>query len=319
MTAASQNLSAIWLHIQKYQRPINVVVVVVLSVYLLHFAAQLTWRLLPEPTPDAQNTPPAASVSNRTSAAGPRIDLAAIDRLHLFGDPSAVEQPTQPVVTDAPQTRLNLTLHGVVATTTRNQSAAIIENRGTQATYGLNEKIDGTNAILKEVFADRVILQNGPSRETLMLDGLEYEKPSTQRASAKPVRPSFTPSNPARQQQPEQDVNRTLSRDAAEATRELQENPGDFTDYIAISPQQQDGELVGYQVSPGRKPQLFQAAGLQSGDIITEINGLDLTDPQQALEAMNMLRTSLSLQITVNRAGDLLTLYLDMPEPGAEL
>jgi len=58
---------------------------------------------------------------------------------------------------------------------------------------------------------------------------------------------------------------------------------------------------------------LFQAAGLQSGDIVTELNGLDLTDPQQSLEAMNAVRQAESIQMTIDRNGELLTIYLDLP------
>jgi general secretion pathway protein C len=71
--------------------------------------------------------------------------------------------------------------------------------------------------------------------------------------------------------------------------------------------------LSGYLVSPGKKPTLFKAAGLKSGDVITELNGLDLTDIQQALEAMNMLKELQSLQMSVQREDELITIYLDLP------
>ena len=85
-------------------------------------------------------------------------------------------------------------------------------------------------------------------------------------------------------------------------------------DYIAVAPYRPNGELTGYQVSPGKKPALFQASGLKSGDVITDINGLDLADMQQALEAMNMLKELQSLQLTVERKDELITIYLDLPQ-----
>ncbi|MGT0149779.1 type II secretion system protein N [Vibrio metschnikovii] len=47
-----------------------------------------------------------------------------------------------PVQVDAPPTRLNLTLVGVVASNELERSLAVIANRGQQATYGLNEQIE---------------------------------------------------------------------------------------------------------------------------------------------------------------------------------
>jgi general secretion pathway protein C len=187
-----------------------------------------------------------------------------------------------------------LTLTGVVASSVKDQGAAIIENSSKQQTYGIGEKIEGTNASLKVVYADRVIIKNGQASETLMLDGVDYNKPSNQLNNPSTLR-------------------RTISNDAMQASRELKNKPASFIDYIAVSPHRPNGELSGYRVSPGKKPALFKAAGLKSGDVITDLNGLDLTDMQQALEAMNMLKELPSLQMTVQREDELITIYLDLP------
>ena len=52
----------------------------------------------------------------------------------------------------------------------------MIANRGTQATYGINEEIEGTRAKLKAVLIDRVIIDNSGRDETLMLEGIEYKR-----------------------------------------------------------------------------------------------------------------------------------------------
>ena len=72
--------------------------------------------------------------------------------------------------------------------------------------------------------------------------------------------------------------------------------------------------MAGYKVKPGKNPSLFESVGLQNGDIVIQINGLDLTDPAQAREAMGELRTAQSIELTVTREGEYITLYLDMPE-----
>ncbi|QHJ12227.1 Type II secretion system protein C [Paraglaciecola mesophila] len=294
----------------KYQGQINRLVVALLVIFLLAYLAELTWRVWPQGEL-AQSALPVTSVTPITSGGNSNLDLLPVKRLNLFGDFQAAPV-TEQTVTDAPETKLNLTLTGVVASSVEAQGAAIIENRGSQETYGLGDKIIGTNATLREVFRDRVIIRNGVINETLMLDGIDFDEANKKRARAsrRPA-PEMAPS-------PTQDNVITLSDDVIDATRMLQQQPANFTDFISVAPHSENGELQGYRVSPGKKPELFKAAGLLSGDVITDINGLNLTDPQQAVEAMGELRAAQSLQITVSRNDELLTLFLDLPDAEQE-
>ncbi|MDP5030417.1 type II secretion system protein GspC [Paraglaciecola sp.] len=303
MTVVNYNVNHLWLQLVKHQRGINMLIVVLLALFLLAYAAEITWRLLPVPQNNSLQTPTNQTGVVATVSKNAKLDLSTVKRLNLFGDLAAPVVVVKEV-TEAPVTKLNLTLTGVVSSSDKEAGAAIIENRNQQQTYGLGEKIDGTNATLAEVYVDRVIIKNGPSKETLMLDGVDYSKPSKQ---------SIVPINSRETSPSDNEVRRTLSTEAVQATRELQQAPANFTDFINISPHRPDGELLGYKVAPGKKASLFKAAGLQAGDVVTELNGLDLTDMQQSLEAMNALREAESIQMTVDRSGELLTIYLDLP------
>jgi general secretion pathway protein C len=305
MTLGNYNLNQLWLQLNKQQKSINLLIVVILSLYLLAYGAELSWRLLPTPEGQLNSTPGSPSI-NPANRQNNQTDLSKLKALNLFGELGAAPKTEVEEVSEAPQTSLNLTLTGVVASSEKEQGAAIIDNKGSQNTYGIDEKIDGTNAILKEVFADRVIIKNGARRETLMLDGLDFNKSSANNPIVRS--PSARPEPKFQESQ-----HRELSEEAIEATRALQQQPANFSDYIAISPHRVDGQLIGYAVSPGKNPALFQEVGMQSGDVIVEINGLDLTDTQQSMEAMGALRAAQSLQLTVTRDGELLTLYLDLP------
>ncbi len=306
MTVVNHTANQLWLQLVKNQQTINLLAVSVLAVFLLSYAAELTWRLWPQPVASSRFESISSSQSVSLENSKSRLNLADIKRLNLFGDFNAgpIEQKE---VTDAPVTRLNLTLTGVVASSVKDQGAAIIENRNQQQTYGIGEKIEGTSVSLKEVYADRVIIKNGSSNETLMLDGVDYNK-NTNQLSQLPL------ANLQPIDQGPEELRQTLSNEAILAGRELQDQPASFIDYIAVSPHRPDGELLGYRVSPGKKPTLFKAAGLKSGDVITDINGLDLTDMQEALEAMNMLKELQSLQMSVQREDEIITIYLDLPQ-----
>lgn len=308
MSPGSTNLSQIWLQISKFQSQINLLVVILLVLYLLAFLADMTWRLIPEPQSSTNSAVQTTQRSHSSSNSESRINLSQLKSLNLFGDLSSKEEaPVKQEITEAPETRLKLTLTGVVKTNEPGVGTAIIENRGLQNTYGIDDEIDGTNASLQEVFADRVIIKNGPRRETLMLDGLEYSKESQ---IYRPPVETIADGQPI-----EREEYTELTPEMVETTRELRRNPGGFTEFIAVAPVQgEDGLIAGYKITPGKNPSLFKAAGFAVGDVVTEINGLDLTDPEQAMEALSALNQSDSLQLTISRGEELLTLYLDFPE-----
>lgn len=304
MTFNKPNPQSLVVYLNQHQKQLHTIVVVLLSLYLIAFAAKLVWRIIPEPqlsaTPTVSRAPVISSPSGQNG-----VNIAKIQQLNLFGNAAA--KPAEPVaeVTDAPETRLNLTLTGVVASSEQEAGTAIIENRGSQAVYGLGEKIEGTNATLQKVYNDRVIIKNGVRNETLMLDGIDYDEANRRREMQARNRP-----------EPEELEEDTveLSDEALEATAALRERPANFTDFISISPKTEEGQLIGYQVSPSKEPELFKSAGLQAGDVITQINGLDLTDLQQSQEALSELRNAQTIELTIIRDGSLTTLYLDLPE-----
>ena len=304
MTFNKPNPQSLVVYLNQHQKQLHTIVVVLLSLYLIAFAAKLVWRIIPEPqlsaTPTVSRAPVISSSSGQNG-----VNIAKRQQLNLFGNAAA--KPAEPVaeVTDAPETRLNLTLTGVVASSEQEAGTAIIENRGSQAVYGLGEKIEGTNATLQKVYNDRVIIKNGVRNETLMLDGIDYDEANRRREMQARNRP-----------EPQEDEEDTveLSEEALEATAALRERPANFTDFISISPKTEEGQLIGYQVSPGKEPELFKSAGLQAGDVITQINGLDLTDLQQSQEALSELRNAQTIELTIIRDGSLTTLYLDLPE-----
>jgi general secretion pathway protein C len=317
MTATNLSLQPAARIYSQHQNKIILVIVVLLSLYLLAFAAKLTWRLIPKA--EISQTNQISNVNTGSSQSTSRIDIAPLTRLNLFGNPEAKPtQVTQTEVTDAPETDLNLTLTGVVSSNDPKVGAAIVENNGKQNTYGVGDKIDGTNATLDELYVDRVIIKNRLTRETLMLDGIDFDEANQKREQQARQDERLgnqvveSPQGPVQFKMPD-----SGSDDAAQSAREMREkisqSPTSFTDFIAIRPHTPNGELVGYQVSPGKQPDFFRAVGLRSGDIVTEINGLDLSDPSQSLEAITVLREAQSLQLEVLRGDEALSLDIDIP------
>jgi len=84
-----------------------------------------------------------------------------------------------------------------------------------------------------------------------------------------------------------------------------------LTDYIRPSPIYDGESLLGYQVYAGRKTGVFAQLGLQAGDVVTAINDVALSDPQQAIELFNDLTRGSALTATVKRNNVIRRLALD--------
>ncbi len=299
-------LSQVGHQLQQQKHRLPMLVVLLLCVYLAYFIARLTWQVIPAPElaePTRVQTPAAV-----TAADGKAKDINRLIALNMFGEANQAPVEQTPVVEEAPETDLNLTLTGVVASNVEELGAAIIEHKGGQNTYGLGDKIDGTRATVQQIHADRILIKNGVRTETLMLDGLDYEKNKGQARTSAPS--PRTP--PAQRTEPDE-------RELTDMRDQLLAQPQSFADYLAINQSiNEQGEVIGYRVSPGKNPALFKITDLRNNDIVTEINGLDLTDPRQALEAMNTLKSEPSLQLTVLRDGQLETLFIDLPQGDEE-
>ena len=260
---------------------------VLLACYL---AAQLTWQLLPSAqTPNLAVT---ASKTSQTSA----VDLQSLLAAQLFGKAEAVAEVATPAPSDAPKTSLNLKLTGVVAIKGQpDAGSAIIDSQGSEQTYGVPDRIDGTSASLSQVLDDRVLLKVGGRFETLMLDGVEYQQMAQQNQAVDNYQAQPEPmEGPQLVEVPE---------DLAAARQEMMQEPMKFFDYVRISPQYRNGKLYGYRVTPGKDPALFERMGLQTNDIAVEINGTPLDDMQQAMVVMRELREATQASIKIERDG----------------
>lgn len=70
-----------------------------------------------------------------------------------------------------------------------------------------------------------------------------------------------------------------------------------------IMPVDQGGRVIGVQLFGVRGNSLLGRLGMQNGDVLNRINGLDIGSPDRALEAYSRLRTSDNLQVSVTRNG----------------
>lgn len=247
------------------------------------------WLITPQANHIATTGLPHYQVNEVSSAA---VNTAAVKNRALFG--KVATKTDKPSAKNAPVTNLNVRLIGVSASSVPSRSAAIIEQRGQQSVYVVGDQLEGTSVTINAIYADRVILDNGGSEESLPLEDIGEQRP----AFSLQIEGSST--EPA-----------TANR-VDEAAERIKANPQSMLDYVDISPLMQDGKLQGYRLRPGNQPQLFSDAGFESGDVAIAINGLDLTNMQEAMEAGQLLRDARILTITVLRNNEQMELELEL-------
>ncbi|GLS90620.1 type II secretion system protein GspC [Psychromonas marina] len=284
-------------------------ILAIISVLLAYQLALLTWTFVPQQKTALLWTPAPANNNSSTT----QIDTQQLQQQHLFGKkaeqtekPEEVVKPTlqSTDITNAPKTKLNLQLVGIVAATDPNYSSVIISQKGKQDSYFIDSKIEGTRALIAHIYQDRVILDVNGSLETLMLDGVdELDKQHQNNKNSNPVVQKNRSSRSTKKRP------KTVNLDR----EELLSNPGKLTDYIRISPVRKDGQIAGYRVKPGKDKTIFEESGLKSGDLAVELNGIDLTDTQQAVTLMKEFPTMTDMTLSVERDGQLHELYFSIP------
>lgn len=260
--------------------------------------ARLTWLVVPGPEPAE---PPAASATpasepGAASEDGP--DIASLVSMHLFGE-AGEPAPRQQEAIDAPETQLNLTLLGVVASQNPGQSRAIIKGGGEEQSYRIDDQLPG-GARLHAVYPDRVILDRRGQLEALRMPRDE----SGQDLATVEKRGGGNGRGDARQVEAKR-IQQQLRRDPEKAIQNL-------TDIVRIRPQTADGKLQGYRVQPGRERKRFRSTGLQNGDIIKAVNGMQVTDASAGPQVMNMLRDANQITLTVERNGQMQTINISL-------
>ena len=236
----------------------------------------------------------AADELRRASSAAADAGQATVARIaaaRLFGDPSPA---TVAGAGPAPATSLGLVLVGVFAREEPEGGRAIIgESAASARLHAVGATLPG-GARLLEVYGDRVILGVGGARETLFMPRTATPGLSTGPAAVPPL---AAPVQPAPGTMPD---------------------PNQLVRWQAIL---KDGRIAGVRVYPGERGELFQRAGLQSGDLVVEINGTPVASEAGAAQFAQTLAASPSSTLRVERGGQSQELRIDIARlmaPGAE-
>lgn len=271
----------------------------VIVVLLAYSAARLTWMLAPVAALPSDR-PPAVVVP-----AGPaRADALTLGRdivsRHLFGQAPSLNAASAAAI---PETSLSLVLHGVVASPDPKTAAAIVaDSAGKEDFYIVGQEMPG-GAVLKEVHPEHIVLSRGGRFETLRLpkDALQVSDDTAGIDSDADARRTLTVA-------PEAGVLLEKYRD------QFLQNPQSLANLLQGQPYRDpgNGQLIGYRLRPGRDGGALAQFGIQSGDVVTAINGVSLVDPAGRLQLLRKLTSASQFDVDLLRNGQAYSISIPM-------
>jgi general secretion pathway protein C len=195
-------------------------------------------------------------------------------------------------------TSLALTLFGTRVNEGSGLGSAIIATPdGVQTSFGVGDEIlPGVR--LKAVAFDHVVIDRGGAEETIFLDQSVPAPLATPSVDGTVQPMSGGPPQSVVPQMPPPRFDPSVSAVRSD---------------IGFAPRVQNGRVTGFMLSP--KGPAFQAAGFQSGDVVTQVNGRPIasSDDLQSLQAQLVPGARLSLSVERGESAVPIALTLQGP------
>jgi general secretion pathway protein C len=189
-------------------------------------------------------------------------------------------------------------------------SMAVIRDLSTKekdpAMFNRGQPVFTTGATVVKVVNKRVYLRNGGRLEYAEMEGAAPPPAAAATPTPPPAQAALDPSLG--------DISGGVKCNGLSCTveRQLVEKLLSNTTMLATAarfvPSIKDGKPNGFKLYAIRPNSIFGLIGLQNGDTIRGINGLDMTSPDKALEVYTKLRNASHLSVQVERRGENLTL-----------
>ena len=263
---------------QKGGRWLRAILALLLVVFLAYVIARTVWMLWygpPDSVPES-DLQQVAVAGSRQGQSG--ISSSQVQSWNLFGVYQAEPDALDDRPADAPDTRLSRELLGLFQTRDRDQSSAIIAEKGKDAElFHIGDAIPG-NAELEDIYADRVILRRQGRLETLRLNEIKGLSGGGVTQVNEPAPQTQAPS-------PQTD----LAQQRTALIRQLGLQP--------VS----EGGTEGYRIGEQAPKQLIEQVGLNQGDVVVSVNGYPLGDEESDLAALQSYLDSQAASIVVQR------------------
>jgi len=300
--------------------------IVLLVLWSLSSVSQLIWipfRANPIDAAPALALNPPKSAGGRHTAV---IDTSGVMGLGLFGGSLGVladednvvmkEASRDGIEQNAQETRLALALTGIVASTEDGTGSAVIKSGAAERVYAVGDALPASGqVVLAKVMPKQVVIDNNGTYELINL----YEGPGI----AIPTRAARQPSQQAAASAPaSSSIEGSPAASAAKQTslareyrRQLYDSPESLASVLSVSPVREGDRVVGYRIAPGADRVAFDTFGFRSGDIVTAVNGLVLSDASNTVKLYQTMKDATQASFDIERDGGTVTVNVDLAAP----
>ncbi len=131
---------------------------------------------------------------------------------------------------------------------------------------------------------------------------IDYEKPGGKKEN-RPVRSKQSKRNTSRGTFAKKIGEREYLLDRSKVQKSM-ENPEKVLTDARLLPNIIDGRQEGFKISEVVSNGLYHSLGLQNGDILLNINGLEISNPEVAIQAMSALKGMNRINLDIMRSGE---------------
>lgn len=194
------------------------------------------------------------------------------------------------------KTKLNLKLWGTVSGDPEKAYAVIEDTqKREQNLYRVGDTIQ--QATVKMVLREKVVLNVNGKDEVLTMEELDESPGGGPRYAASR---SYSPRMPSSMPRPSGEqrisINRNMIDEAFQDMNKL------MTD-IAITPHNENGELVGLNLNRIKPNSIFRRMGLRNGDVLMGVDGKPILSVEDAMSMYQSLQSADNVQVQVKRRG----------------
>jgi general secretion pathway protein C len=327
MASAEMRLRRIWQRLARDPvalKRVQDALIILLVLWSLLSASQLLW--IPwrgsaiESVPALALNPPQPSAQVALVA----VDTSAVMGSGVFGgipdelDASLVTNERSDnrdgIERNAAETRLPLSLTGIVASIEDGLGSAVIRASGAEQVYAVGDGLPAPGQVtLAKIMPHSIVIDNNGTYELLTLyEGASLIVPTTPSREQRATPSDRTVAAPRLEAQPLVASEAKRREVAQRYRRALYETPEALASLLTVSPVQADGAIIGYRISPSKERAAFDALGFQPGDMVTGVNGLSLSDTTNTLKLYTLMKDATAATFDITREGGNVTISVDL-------
>lgn len=226
---------------------------------------------------------------------------------NIFGATEKVEAvPVEEVgpIETLEETSLQLSLQGTIAGDSASARAIILDQRKrSQDIYRVGDSVQ--EAQIRQILRGKVILRHGDKDEILiMVEGKDKPQPAAKvNSRRRPGRQTRRPAQTAPLAESSGEIEEVTIPIAKDVLQDSMNDLNDLMTQVRVRPYFRRGKPEGLIVSQIKSGSVFAKLGLMNGDIIANVNGKQMSSPEEAFQFYNSLKSGKAVSIEITRRG----------------